>query len=162
MRALLSLSDKTNLIDFAKSLHNLGVELIASGGTARAIADVGLPVITVSDLTGYPEILGGRVKTLHPAIHGPILARPTNEHQAELSQHGMTPIDLVVCNLYPFERTVAAPDVTVTEAVEQIDIGGVTLLRAAAKNFERVTVVVDPSDYDWGGGTAGWGRCFGG
>ena len=147
MRALLSLSDKTDLIDFAQCLHNLGLELIASGGTARAIAAAGLPVTTVSDLTGYPEILGGRVKTLHPAIHGPILARPTAEHQAELRQHDMIPIDLVVCNLYPFERAVSDPDVILADAVEQIDIGGVTLLRAAAKNFERVTVVVDPGDY---------------
>ena len=149
MRALLSLSNKTNLIDFARSLHDLGVELIASGGTARAIAAAGLPVTAVSDLTGYPEILGGRVKTLHPAIHGPILARPTDEHRAELDRHGMAPIDLVACNLYPFERTVAGKDASEAEAVEQIDIGGVTLLRAAAKNFERVTVMVDPSDYGW-------------
>ncbi len=147
MRALLSLSDKTDLIDFARDLHELGIELVASGGTARAIAAAGLPVIAGSDLTGYPEILGGRVKTLHPAIHGPILARPTAEHRAELDQHGMVPIDLVVCNLYPFEQSIAEPGVTVAEAVEQIDIGGVTLLRAAAKNFERVTVVVDPGDY---------------
>lgn len=147
MRALLSLSDKTDLIDFAQTLHNFGIDLIASGGTAGAIAAAGLPVTTVSDLTGYPEILGGRVKTLHPAIHGPILARPTAEHQAELRQHDMTSIDLVVCNLYPFEGAIADPDVTLADAVEQIDIGGVTLLRAAAKNFERVTVVVDPGDY---------------
>ena len=147
MRALLSLSDKTNLIDFARCLHDLGVELIASGGTARALADAGLPVTAVSDLTGYPEILGGRVKTLHPAIHGPILARPTSDHLADLERQDLTPIDLVVCNLYPFERTIAEPGVTVAEAVEQIDIGGVTLLRAAAKNFERVTVVVDSNDY---------------
>ncbi|MCO6449926.1 MAG: bifunctional phosphoribosylaminoimidazolecarboxamide formyltransferase/IMP cyclohydrolase [Caldilineales bacterium] len=148
MRALLSLSDKTGLIEFAKALDEIGFELVASGGTATAIANAGLPVIPVSDLTGYPEILGGRVKTLHPAIHGPILARPTDEHMAELAAHGMQAIDLVVCNLYPFEKTVAALDVGELDAVEQIDIGGVTLLRAAAKNFERVAVVVDPQDYD--------------
>ncbi len=147
MRALLSLSDKTGLIDFARGLHDLGVELVASGGTAKALAGAGLPAIAVSDLTGYPDLLDGRVKTLHPAIHGPILARPTAEHLAELARHGMTPIDLVVCNLYSFERTVASADVSEAEAVENIDIGGVTLLRAAAKNFERVTAVVDPADY---------------
>ncbi len=147
MRALLSLSDKTGLLDFARGLYGLGVELVASGGTAKTLADAGLPVIPVSDLTGYPDLLDGRVKTLHPAIHGPILARPTVAHLAELQRHGMTPIDLVVCNLYPFERTVANAGVSEAEAVENIDIGGVTLLRAGAKNFERVTVVVDPADY---------------
>lgn len=147
MRALLSLSDKTGLIDFARGLHGLGVELVASGGTAKALAGGGLPAIAVSDLTGYPDLLDGRVKTLHPAIHGPILARPTAAHLAELASRGMVAIDLVVCNLYPFERTVAGADVSEAEAVENIDIGGVTLLRAAAKNFERVTVVVDPADY---------------
>jgi phosphoribosylaminoimidazolecarboxamide formyltransferase/IMP cyclohydrolase len=147
MRALLSLSDKTGLIDFARGLHTLGVELIASGGTARAIADADLPVTPVSDLTHFPEILDGRVKTLHPAIHGPILARDTEAHRAELAEHGLEPIDIVVCNLYPFQQTIARPDVTESEAVEQIDIGGVTLLRAGAKNFERVIVVVDPADY---------------
>lgn len=147
MRALLSLSDKTGLLDFARGLHSLGAELVASGGTARTLAAAGLPVIPVSDLTGYPDLLDGRVKTLHPAIHGPILARPVSDHLAELQHHGMTPIDLVVCNLYPFERTIANPDVSEAEAIENIDIGGVTLLRAAAKNFERVTVLVDPADY---------------
>ena len=149
MRALLSLSDKTGLIDFARGLHNLGIELIASGGTARAIAEAGLPVIPVADITGFPEILGGRVKTLHPAIHGPILAKNSDEHQAELAEHGFAPINLVACNLYPFQQTVARPGVTEAEAVEKIDIGGVTLLRAGAKNFGRVTVLVDPADYGW-------------
>ena len=147
MRALISVSDKTDLIDFARGLHNLGCQLIASGGTAKSLTSANLPVIPVSDLTGYPEILDGRVKTLHPAIHGPILARPTAEHLAELAEHDMQAIDLVVCNLYPFEQTVADPNVAELDAVEHIDIGGVTLLRAAAKNFERVTVVVDPTDY---------------
>ena len=147
-RALLSVSDKAGLVDFAKRLDAAGVQLIASGGTARQLADAGLPVTTVEDVTGFPEILGGRVKTLHPAIHGGILARRTPEHLAELAQHKLAPIDLVVANLYPFQSTIAQPTVTVADAIEQIDIGGVTLLRAAAKNFESVTVVCDPTDYD--------------
>jgi phosphoribosylaminoimidazolecarboxamide formyltransferase/IMP cyclohydrolase len=122
--------------------------LVASGGTARALSVAGLPVTSVEQVTGHPEILGGRVKTLHPAIHGGILARRTPEHLAELSSHGIAAVDLVVCNLYPFAATVARPDVTEAEAVEEIDIGGVALLRAAAKNFESVTVVCDPADYD--------------
>jgi phosphoribosylaminoimidazolecarboxamide formyltransferase / IMP cyclohydrolase len=147
-RALLSVSDKSGLLEFAQRLHQAGVALIASGGTARTLADAGLPVAAVEDLTGFPEILGGRVKTLHPAIHGGILARRTPEHLAELEHHGLAPIDLVVANLYPFQQTVAQPDVTEAEAVEQIDIGGVALLRAAAKNFESVAVVCDPADYE--------------
>lgn len=147
-RALLSVSDKRNLVDFARQLHEANVVLIASGGTAHQIAGAGLPVVAVEDLTGFPEILGGRVKTLHPAVHGGILARHTKEHLAELAQHELAPIDLVVVNLYPFQQTVAQPDVMLVDAVEQIDIGGVALLRAAAKNHEFVTVVSDPSDYD--------------
>lgn len=147
-RALFSVYDKTGLVDFARRLDAAGVQLIASGGTARQLAKAGLPVTQVDELTGFPEILGGRVKTLHPAVHGGILARRTQEHLAELSAHGLQPIDFVVCNLYPFQQTVAAPGVTEAEAVEQIDIGGVTLLRAAAKNFESVAVVSDPADYD--------------
>jgi phosphoribosylaminoimidazolecarboxamide formyltransferase/IMP cyclohydrolase len=146
-RALLSVSDKTGLLDFARQLQAAGVQLLASGGTARQLADAGLPVIPVESLTGFPEILEGRVKTLHPAIHGGILARRTPAHLAELAQHGLAPIDLVVCNLYPFQQTVAHPGVTLAAAIEQIDIGGVTLLRAAAKNQESVTVVCDPADY---------------
>ncbi len=149
MRALLSVSNKTGLVDLARGLHALGVELIASGGTARAIAEAGLPVTPVADLTGFPEILGGRVKTLHPAIHGPLLARDDEAHQAELAAHGLQPIDVVVCNLYPFSQAIARPGATEAEAVENIDIGGVTLLRAGAKNHARVTVLVDPTDYDW-------------
>lgn len=147
-RALLSVSDKRGLLDFARQLHAAGVQLIASGGTARQLAEAGLPAVAVEDLTGFPEILGGRVKTLHPAIHGGILARRTPEHLAELEQHGLAPIDLVVVNLYPFQQTVSQPGVTLAEAIEQIDIGGVALLRAAAKNLESVTVVCDPADYD--------------
>jgi phosphoribosylaminoimidazolecarboxamide formyltransferase/IMP cyclohydrolase len=146
-RALLSVSDKGGLVDFARRLHGAGVELVASGGTARVLADAGLPVLTVDDVTGFPEILGGRVKTLHPAIHGGILARRTQHHLDELEQHAITPIDLVVVNLYPFQATVAQPNVTLATAVEEIDIGGVALLRAAAKNHEVVTVVCDPDDY---------------
>jgi phosphoribosylaminoimidazolecarboxamide formyltransferase/IMP cyclohydrolase len=148
LRALLSVSDKTGLVDFARSLHEAGVELVASGGTARAIAAAGIPVLQVEDATGFPEILGGRVKTLHPAIHGGILARRTPQHLDELAAHKITPIDLVVVNLYPFEETVAQPNVTLSTAVEEIDIGGVALLRAAAKNHESVTVVCSPDDYD--------------
>jgi phosphoribosylaminoimidazolecarboxamide formyltransferase/IMP cyclohydrolase len=147
-RAILSVYDKTGLVEFARGLAGLGFELVASGGTARALSAAGLPVTSVDQVTGHPEILGGRVKTLHPAIHGGILARRTPEHLAELAAHGIAPVDLVVCNLYPFAATVARPDVTEADAVEEIDIGGVTLLRAAAKNFEAVTVVCDPADYD--------------
>ena len=147
-RALLSVWDKSGLVEFGTRLHTLGFELVASGGTARKLRSADLPVIDVSEVTGHPEILGGRVKTLHPAVHGGLLARGTDAHLAELAAHGIAPIDLVVCNLYPFEATVAKPDVTVAQAVEEIDIGGVTLLRAAAKNFERVLIVSDPSDYD--------------
>jgi len=146
-RALLSVSDKTGLVDFARQLHDADVELIASGGTARAIQDAGLPVHAVEEITGFPEILGGRVKTLHPAIHGGILARRVEHHLEELDAYGITPIDLVVVNLYPFQQTVAKPTVTLATAVEEIDIGGVALLRAAAKNHESVTVVCNPADY---------------
>lgn len=147
-RALLSVSDKSGLVPFAHGLAALGMELVASGGTARVLREAGLDVTEVADVTGSPEILGGRVKTLHPAIHGGILARPTDADLAELDQHGIGAIDVVVCNLYPFRETVARPGVTEAEAIEQIDIGGVALLRAAAKSFARVAVVVDPGRYD--------------
>ncbi|MFZ1756526.1 MAG: bifunctional phosphoribosylaminoimidazolecarboxamide formyltransferase/IMP cyclohydrolase [Caldilineaceae bacterium] len=147
-RALFSVYDKTGLVDFARRLDAAGVQLIASGGTARQLAEAGLAVTQVEELTGFPEILGGRVKTLHPAVHGGILARRTDEHLAELAAHSLEPIDFVVVNLYPFQQTVAAPDVAEADAIEQIDIGGVALLRAAAKNFESVAVVSDPADYD--------------
>ena len=146
-RALLSVYDKTGLIEFGQGLSRLGFELVASGGTARALSGAGLPVTQVDQVTGFPEILGGRVKTLHPAIHGGILARRTPEHLAELAAHGIAPFDVVICNLYPFASTVSRPGVTEAEAVEEIDIGGVALLRAAAKNFESVAVVCDPGDY---------------
>ncbi len=146
-RALLSVWDKTGLVDFARGLAEAGVELIASGGTAQALHEAGLPVTTVEDLTGLPTILGGRVKTLHPAIHGGILARATDEDAATLAAQGWAAIDFVVVNLYPFEQTIARPGVTRAEAIEQIDIGGVALIRAAAKNASRVTVLVSPDDY---------------
>jgi phosphoribosylaminoimidazolecarboxamide formyltransferase / IMP cyclohydrolase len=148
MRALLSVSDKRGLMEFARRLHEAGVELVASGGTARSLLEAGLPVDTVENVTGFPEILGGRVKTLHPAIHGGILARRTPQHLAELEAQRVQPIDLVVVNLYPFQEAVAQPNVTLATAVEEIDIGGVALLRAAAKNHESVTVVCDPADYE--------------
>ena len=147
-RALISVSDKTGLTSFAQKLHNAGIELIASGGTAAQLADAGLPVTPTETLTGFPELLDGRVKTLHPAIHGGILARRTQDHLAELERQGLLPIDLVVVNLYPFQETVAGEGVSLAEAVEEIDIGGVALLRAAAKNFESVTVICEPSDYE--------------
>jgi phosphoribosylaminoimidazolecarboxamide formyltransferase/IMP cyclohydrolase len=146
-RALLSVSNKEGLVEFAQGLAELGVELIATGGTARTLAEAGLAVRPIEDVTGFPEILDGRVKTLHPAVHGGILARREQAHLAELEAQGITPIDLVAVNLYPFAETVAKPGTTLAEAVEQIDIGGVALLRAAAKNFAYVAVVSDPADY---------------
>ncbi|XP_067143246.1 bifunctional purine biosynthesis protein ATIC isoform X1 [Centruroides vittatus] len=146
--AILSVSDKTGLIDFAKRLHNVGLKLVASGGTAKAIRNAGLPVRDVSDLTGAPEMLGGRVKTLHPAVHAGILSRKTPSDKADMDRQGYEFVSVVVCNLYPFKKTIADPNVTVADAVEQIDIGGVTLLRAAAKNHDRVTVICDPNDYN--------------
>ncbi|XP_051885406.1 bifunctional purine biosynthesis protein PURH [Pristis pectinata] len=145
--ALLSVSDKTGLVDFARSLVSIGLSLVASGGTAKALRDAGLAVRDVSEITGFPEMLGGRVKTLHPVVHGGILARNIPEDESDIEKLGFSLIRVVVCNLYPFAKTVSVPDVTLAEAVEQIDIGGVTLLRAAAKNQTRVTVVCDPSDY---------------
>ncbi|XP_020377621.1 bifunctional purine biosynthesis protein PURH [Rhincodon typus] len=145
--ALLSVSDKTGLLDFARRLVSLGLSLVASGGTAKALREAGLTVRDVSEITGFPEMLGGRVKTLHPAVHGGILARSIPEDVADVEKLGFSLIRVVACNLYPFVKTTSAPNVTVAEAVEQIDIGGVTLLRAAAKNHGRVTVVCDPTDY---------------
>jgi len=144
---LLSVSDKSGLVGFARGLTELGWTLVASGGTARTLGEAGLEVTDVAKWTGAPEMLGGRVKTLHPAIHAGILARATQSDMSELTIHQVEPIDMVVCNLYPFRETVARPDVSLQDAIEQIDIGGVTLLRAAAKNFARVTVICDPLDY---------------
>lgn len=147
-RAILSVYDKSHLIEFARGLVDQGWGLIASGGTAGQLRQAGLDVQDVSAVTGAPEMLGGRVKTLHPAVHGGILARDTDADRADLAAQGIELIDLVACNLYPFQQTIARPEVSLAEAVEQIDIGGVALLRAAAKNFERVTVICDPADYE--------------
>src|SRR5947208_420735 len=148
-RALFSVSDKTGLVDFARELHTkYGVELIATGGTKKTLADAGLPVKDVAELTGFPEILDGRVKTLHPAIFAGLLAkRDKPEHMATLVEHNLLEIDLVVCNLYPFEQTVAKPGVTEAEAIENIDIGGPCMVRAAAKNYEAVAVALRYHDY---------------
>jgi phosphoribosylaminoimidazolecarboxamide formyltransferase/IMP cyclohydrolase len=146
-RALLSVYDKSGLVELARGLTALGWELIASGGTAHILDGAGVNVKTVGQVTGAPEMLNGRVKTLHPILHGAILARDSQEDYAELAAYGITPIDLVVCNLYPFREAIRRPDVSLAEALEQIDIGGVALLRAAAKNFPRVAVVCDPNDY---------------
>lgn len=145
--AILSVHDKTGIIEFAQGLASLGWTLLASGGTAKLLRDKNIPVTEVADYTKSPEILNGRVKTLHPAIHGGILARPTETDHNELLNLGWDYIDLVAVNLYPFEETIAKPNVTYADAIENIDIGGVTLIRAAAKNHERVTLVCDPSDY---------------
>jgi phosphoribosylaminoimidazolecarboxamide formyltransferase/IMP cyclohydrolase len=148
LRALLSVSNKQGLADLARGLTGMGWELYASGGTLKALRDGGFPARAVEDLTGFPEILDGRVKTLHPKVHGGILARRGDpSHARQLEQHGIQPIDLVAVNLYPFVETVSKPGVALDEALEQIDIGGPTLLRAAAKNFPSVVVIVDPADY---------------
>ena len=148
-RALLSVSDKTGLVEFARGLAEIEVELVASGGTAEALRAAGLVVIDVAELTGSPEMLGGRVKTLHPRVHGGLLARRDHPgDQRDLAEHGFATIDLVAVNLYPFEATVARPGVSLAEAIEQIDIGGPSMIRSAAKNHAWVGVVVDPADYD--------------
>jgi phosphoribosylaminoimidazolecarboxamide formyltransferase/IMP cyclohydrolase len=147
-RALISVSDKTGLLPFAHILAGAGVELISTGGTAKTLREAGLPVKDISEHTGFPEMLDGRVKTLHPKVHGGLLyVRGDAAHEAAVREHGIAPIDLVVVNLYPFEQTVARPQVTLHDAIENIDIGGPSMLRSAAKNHESVTVVVDPFDY---------------
>jgi len=146
-RALISVSDKTGLVDFARALSDRGIEILSTGGTASLLTEAGIPVTEVSDYTGFPEMMGGRVKTLHPLVHGGILGRRGVDDQV-MADNGIRPIDLVVVNLYPFERTVARPDCDLETAIENIDIGGPTLLRAAAKNHAAVTVVVDAADYD--------------
>ena len=145
-RALLSVSDKHGLLDLARALDALGVELLSTGGTARALREAGLPVREVREITGFPEIMDGRIKTLHPRIHGGLLGRRGTD-DAVMAEHGIAPIDLLVVNLYPFERTVARPDCGLDEAIENIDIGGPAMLRAAAKNHAHVAVLVDPADY---------------
>ncbi|MBT0663431.1 bifunctional phosphoribosylaminoimidazolecarboxamide formyltransferase/IMP cyclohydrolase [Geobacter pelophilus] len=147
-RALISLSDKAGIVDFAKELAAFGVEILSTGGTAKLLRETGLAVKDVSEFTGFPEMLDGRVKTLHPKVHGGLLGMRGNpEHVATMKQHGIEPIDMVVVNLYPFEATVAKPDCTLEDAIENIDIGGPTMLRSAAKNNADVTVIVDPADY---------------
>jgi phosphoribosylaminoimidazolecarboxamide formyltransferase/IMP cyclohydrolase len=148
-RALLSVSDKAGLVPFAQALAARGVEIISTGGTAKTLADAGVPVVGIQDVTGFPEMLEGRVKTLHPKVHGGILAdRDKPEHMTTIAEHGIGPIDLVCVNLYPFAATVAKPDVTIEDAVENIDIGGPSMVRSAAKNHHGVAIVVDPADYD--------------
>lgn len=147
-RALLSVFDKSGLVPFAQTLAQAGVELVSTGGTAKALREAGLKVIELGDYTGFPEMLDGRVKTLHPKVHGGLLhIRGNAEHEAAVAKHGIPPIDLVVVNLYPFEQTIARPNVTLHDAIENIDIGGPSMLRSAAKNHDSVTVIVDPADY---------------
>ncbi len=148
-RALISVSDKTGLVDFARELAKMGVEIISTGGTCSLLQKEGIPVKEISEFTGFPEMLDGRVKTLHPKVHGGLLyVRDNAEHIAQAQSHGILPIDLVVVNLYPFEQTIAKPETTLEEAIEQIDIGGPSMLRSAAKNYRSVTVIVDPADYE--------------
>lgn len=147
-RALISLTDKSGIEGFAAELDKLGIEILSTGGTAAKIRDAGVAVTDVSEFTGFPEMLDGRVKTLHPMVHGGILnQRANSKHQSQCSEHGLKNIDLVAVNLYAFEKTVANPECTLGDAIENIDIGGPTLLRASAKNFQDVTVIVDPADY---------------
>ena len=147
-RALISVSHKEGILDFARELAGLGIEILSTGGTAKLLRDGGVKVKDVSEFTGFPEMLDGRVKTLHPKVHGGLLGRRSNpEHVKQMKQHGIEPIDLVVVNLYPFEQTVAKPGCTLEDAIENIDIGGPTMLRSAAKNYTDVAVVVSPQDY---------------
>jgi phosphoribosylaminoimidazolecarboxamide formyltransferase/IMP cyclohydrolase len=147
-RALISLTDKSGIEGFARDLADLGVELLSTGGTAKKIREAGIAVKDVSEFTGFPEMLDGRVKTLHPKVHGGILNQRDNaEHQRQCVEHDLKPIDLIAVNLYAFDKTIADPNCTLADAIENIDIGGPTMLRAAAKNFHDVTVIVDPADY---------------
>src|SRR3954454_11966869 len=148
-RVLLSVTDKTGILEFASALAGMGAELVSTGGTARLLRDAGIPVADVSDVTGFPEMLDGRVKTMHPKIAGGILAMRANaEHMAAIEKHGIAPIDMVVVNLYRFEEVAAKAGAHLEELIENIDIGGPTMIRAAAKNYQDVAVVVSPSDYD--------------
>src|SRR5712691_588576 len=147
-RALISVSDKTGIVDFARALKDFDVEIISTGGTAKALRDAGIEVRDVSDVTGFPEMMDGRIKTLHPKIHGALLGlRDNPEHVSAMRKHGIEPIDMVVINLYPFEETIARAGVTLAEAIEQIDIGGPAMIRSAAKNFRHVAVIVAPEFY---------------
>jgi len=146
--AIISLSDKTGILDFAKELQSFGVEFLSTGGTAKTLREGGLKVTDVSEYTGFPEMLDGRVKTLHPKVHGGLLGiRDNPAHAQKMKEHNIRPIDMVVINLYPFEATIAKPNCTLEDAIENIDIGGPSMLRAGAKNYPYVTVVVDPNDY---------------
>ncbi len=148
-RALISLTDKSGIEDFAAALTEMGVEILSTGGTAKKMRDNNIAVTDVSEFTGFPEMLDGRVKTLHPLVHGGILNQRENEdHQKQCQEHGIKNIDIIAVNLYAFEKTVADPNCTLGDAIENIDIGGPTLLRASAKNFRDVTVIVDPADYE--------------
>ena len=147
-RALISVSDKTGIVEFARALHRFDVEIISTGGTANALRGAGIEVRDISDVTGFPEMMDGRIKTLHPRIHGGLLAlRDNEEHLAAMREHDIEPIDMVVVNLYPFEQTIAREGATLEEAIEQIDIGGPAMIRSAAKNFRDVTVIVEPAVY---------------
>jgi phosphoribosylaminoimidazolecarboxamide formyltransferase/IMP cyclohydrolase len=147
-RALISLTDKSGIEGFARELESLGIEILSTGGTAKKMRDNGIKVKDVSEFTGFPEMLDGRVKTLHPKVHGGILAQKTNpDHLRQMQEHGLQAIDIVAVNLYAFDKATADPDCTLANAIENIDIGGPTMLRAAAKNFQDVTVIVDPADY---------------
>lgn len=147
-RALISLTDKTGIENFAKELHGLGIEILSTGGTAKKLRDHGIAVKDVAEFTGFPEMLDGRVKTLHPKVHGGILAQRANpEHRKQMAAHGLQPIDLIAVNLYAFDKATADPNCSLANAIENIDIGGPTMLRAAAKNFQDITVIVDPADY---------------
>lgn len=148
-RALISVSDKTGILEFAKSLRDMGVEIISTGGTAKSLMECGIDVIGISEITGFPEMMEGRVKTLHPAVHAALLAdRSKPDHMKQLEDHGISPIDLVAVNLYPFAKTIANPNVTLQDAIENIDIGGPSMIRSGAKNFASVTVIVEPNDYN--------------
>ncbi|MDD4170086.1 MAG: bifunctional phosphoribosylaminoimidazolecarboxamide formyltransferase/IMP cyclohydrolase, partial [Desulfotomaculaceae bacterium] len=146
-RALISVSNKEGIIDFARGLAELDIEIISTGGTEKALREAGVPVTYIADVTGFPEILDGRVKTLHPHVHGGILALRNEDHLGQLAKHGIAPIDLVVVNLYPFRETVAKPGVTLEEVIENIDIGGPTMVRSSAKNYRHVLIVVNPARY---------------
>src|SRR5512147_2196106 len=148
-RALISVSDKSGIVEFSRELAGYGVEILSTGGTAKLLRDDGLAVKDVSEFTGFPEMLDGRVKTLHPKVHGGLLGMRGNpEHVAKMKEHGIEPIDMVVVNLYPFEATVAKEGCTLEDAIENIDIGGPTMLRSATKNWPDVSVLTDPADYD--------------
>jgi phosphoribosylaminoimidazolecarboxamide formyltransferase/IMP cyclohydrolase len=147
-RVLISVSDKTGVVEFAKELNKFSVQFLSTGGTAKILRDSGLDVMDVSEYTGFPEMLDGRVKTLHPKVHGGLLGIRSNpEHVKTMKEHGIENIDMIVVNLYPFKETIAKPDCTFEDAIENIDIGGPTMLRSAAKNFESVSVIIDPADY---------------